>query len=463
MARDGGWRRLLPPDGTARLAAAAGAGVVLVAALVAFLWPGPSRPHCDRENLVVVGGTDVSLNDQRRKLIQDWNDGKPDGGRHRHATLVEVADSADLQHSQIKAVQESGGCDYDVLIMDNTWTAQLAGGGRLRPLTGIGDLEDFFDAALETGTWRGERYAVPFNVDVGLLYSRKGEDVPTSWPGLLDRGVAMQLADYEGLTVNALEAVWNDGGAGLLTGEEHPSEADLRTRVYPALVRLARHQGKLAASRQARELDSIQAFVSGSPLMRNWPYAFSALATEPKMRDGDKLGFDVRALPGDGVLGGQNLAVSAYSPHPDDAAELVKFLSGPYSQSRLFSCGGFAPARYSALGLRPDDLSPNAVKVQSCREIAPTGTKAGKSEAEESFLPGRAQLTTLGRAIVGALPRAESRPVTPHYSTFTATFRDCVEKIFRDNDTYPQNNAGVDAAAFATAVDRSLDGRAGSC
>lgn len=466
MARDGGRRRLLPPDGTARLATAAGAGLVLVAGLVAFLTPGPSRPHCDRENLVVVGGTDVSLNDQRRKLIQDWNNGKPDGGHHRHATLVEVADSADLQHSQIKAVQESGGCDYDVLIMDNTWTAQFADSGHLRPLTGIGHLDDFFDAALETGTWQGERYAVPFNVDVGLLYSRKGEDAPTSWPGLLDQGVAMQLADYEGLTVNALEAVWNDGGAGLLTGDERPSEADLRTRVYPALVRLARHQGRLAASRRARELDSIQAFVSGRPLMRNWPYAFSALATEPKMRDGDELEFAVRPLPGDGVLGGQNLAVSAYSPHPGDAAELVTFLSGPYSQRRLFSCGGFAPARYSALGLRPDDLSPNAVSVKSCHEITSTSsteTKAGKNEAEESFLPSRAQLTTLGRAIVGALPRAKSRPVTPHYSTFTATFRDCVEKIFRDNDTNPQNDAGVDAETLATAVGQSLDGRAGSC
>ena len=463
MGGDGGWRRFLPPDRTAWLAAAAGAALVLVTALVVALWPGPSRPHCDRDNLVVAGGTDVSLNDQRRKLVQDWNDGRPDGRRHRHATLVEVSESADLQHSQLKAVQESRGCGYDVLIMDNTWTAQFAAGGYLLPLTGIGDLRDFFDAALETGTWDGKRYAVPFNADVGLLYSRRGEDVPASWPGLLDKGPAVQLADYEGLTVNALEAVWNDGGAGLLTGTGRPSEADLRGRVYPALVRLARRQGRLAASRQARELDSIQAFVSGTPLMRNWPYAFSALATEPKMRDGDELRFEVGALPGDGVLGGQNLAVSAYSPHPGDAAELVRFLSGPYSQRRLFSCGGFAPARYSALGLRPDDLSPDAVRVRPCAAIAGARSTAGEREAEESFLPGEAQLTALGRAIVSALPRAKSRPVTPHYSTFTATFRSCVEKIFRDYDTYAQNDAGVGAATFAAAVDRALDGRAASC
>ncbi|MFA1542490.1 extracellular solute-binding protein [Actinomadura monticuli] len=456
MARDG-LRRFLPPDAPAWGAAAAGACLILVVAVVVVLRPGPSRPHCDRENLVIVGGTDVSLNFQRRKLVQEWNEGKPGDPPPRHATLVEVADSTDLQHSQIKAVEESGGCDYDVLIMDNTWTAQFASSGYLRPLDDIRDGDDFFGPALKTGAWKGEQYAVPFNVDVGLLYARKGANVPTAWPGLLDEGVAMQLADYEGLTVNALEAVWNDGGAGLLSGDGHPGEADLRERVFPALVRLAKEQGRLAGSRQAKEQDSIKAFLSGTSLMRNWPYAFSALATEPRMRNGDELEFDVRALPGDGVLGGQNLAVSAYSPHPEDAAELVKFLSAKNSQSKLFSCGGFAPARYSALGLRPGDLSPSAVSVPPC------DLGKDKSEAEESFLPSQAQLTTLGRAIVGALPRAKSRPVTPHYSTFSATFRGCVERIFRDEDANPQNDAHVDAAKFAEAVERSLDGRTASC
>ncbi|MFB4307484.1 extracellular solute-binding protein [Actinomadura sp. GTD37] len=460
MARDG-LRRFLPPDATAWGAAAAGACLILVIAVVVALRPGPSRPHCDRENLVVVGGTDVSLNYQRRKLIQDWNKKNP----LRKATLVEVADSTDLQHSQIKAVEESGGCDYDVLIMDNTWTAQFASSGYLRPLDDINEGEDFFGLALQTGAWEGVQYAVPFNVDVGLLYFRKGAKVPAAWPDLLDSGVAMQFGDYEGRTVNALEAVWNGGGAGLLSGDGHPGRADLRKRVFPALVwlakrlvRLAKRQPQLvAASREAKEQDSIQAFVSGTSRMRNWPYAFSALATDPRMRNGDELNFGVRELPGDGVLGGQNLAVSAYSPHPEDAVKLVNFLSDKDSQIKLFSCGGFAPARHSALGLRPGDLSPSAVSV------APCDLGRDKGEAEESFLPSQAQLTTLGRAIVGALPRAQSRPVTPHYSTFSATFRDCVEKIFRGEESKPQNDARVDAASFARAVDQSLDGRTASC
>ena len=45
--------------------------------------------------------------------------------------------------------------------------------------------------------------------------------------------------------------------------------------------------------------------------------------------------------------------------------------------------------------------------------------------------------------------------MTPHYSTFTGTFRGCVQKIF--------DGAGTDAESFARAVERSLDGRTASC
>ncbi|TDD79115.1 extracellular solute-binding protein [Actinomadura darangshiensis] len=448
--------RILPRGRRAWVSAAAGAALVLVAALVVHLWPEPAYPgmkgDCDRSELFVVGGTDVSLKNQRRALIRQWNEGRDAGGRpHPHATLVEVSESTDLQHSQIKAVEEAGGCAYDVLIMDNTWTAQFADSGYLRPLDGIRDQDDFFPAALRTGKRDGELYAVPFNVDVGLLYYREGVTPPSAWPGLVSSDVAMQLADYEGLTVNALEAVWNDGGAGRLTGEDRPSEDDLRTKVYPALARLApRAHGTLAPSRQYGELESIEAFASGTKLMRNWPYAFSALASEPRMRKGARLRFGVTALPGHTVLGGQNLAVSKHSPNPGDAADLVAFLSGTGSQRLLFSCGGFAPGRYSALGLSPGHSSPADVKVQACSSL--TGQPLGPGETD---VPDANQLAQLGRAVVTALGRAEPRPVTPHYSTFTSTFRGCVQKIF--------DRAGTDAESFAEAVERSLDGRTASC
>ncbi|WP_131738950.1 extracellular solute-binding protein [Actinomadura roseirufa] len=441
---------------TAMACSAGGAAAVLAVTLAVLLVPGHRYPamkaDCDRRELVIAGGTDVSLKNQRRALVRQWNEiPYPDGRPHPHATLVEVSDSADLQHSQIKAVAESGSCAYDVLIMDNTWTAQFADGGYLRPLKGIRDLGDFFPAALRTGRRNGEQYAVPFNVDVGLLYYQDGVVPPSTWTGLLDSGAALQLADYEGLTVNALEAVWNDGGDGLLSGDRRPSREELRTEVYPALERLgARARGPLAPSRQERELESIEAFAFGNRLMRNWPYAFPALASEPRMRDGTRLRFGVTAPRAHTVLGGQNLAVARRSPNPDAATDLVGFLTETRGQQLLFSCGGFAPARSSALGLSPGRGAPGDVKVQPCSAL--TGQDLGRGEADTL---GQAELTRLGQAFVTALGRARPRPVTAHYGTFTGTFRGCVQKIF--------DGAGTGAGAFAEAVDRSLDGRTASC
>jgi multiple sugar transport system substrate-binding protein len=142
--------------------------------------------------------------------------------------------------------------------------------------------------------------------------------------------------------------------------------------------------------------------------------------------------------------------VSRFSPNPDDAADLVAFLSGTSSQRLLFSCGGFAPGRYSALGLSPGHSSPADVKVRTCSSL--TGEPLGPGETDA---PDEAQLTQLARAVVTALGRADPRPVTPHYSTFSGTFRGCVQKIV--------DQAGTDAESFSRAIERSLDGRTASC
>ncbi|MEV4258856.1 extracellular solute-binding protein, partial [Spirillospora sp. NPDC049652] len=434
-----------------------GALAVLAAALVSQIHP--SAPYhalaadCDRDDLVIAGGTDESLKAQRRALVKQWNASSYQDGRpHRHARLVEVSDSTDLQHSQLAAVEQSGGCAYDVLIMDNTWTAQFAEAGYLKELHDLPHPADFIPAALRTGQWHGTQYAVPFNLDVGLLYYREGTTPPATWSDLLAQGYDAQLADFEGLTVNVLEDVWNDGAHDVLTGDSRADEKALSSRVFPAIRRLtARVQGPLKASRQYQEQDAINAFADGDKLMRNWPRAFSSLATEPRMRvSDDKLRFHVAPLPGHTVLGGQNLGVSAHSPNPGPSADLVRFLSGTAAQRQLFSCGGFAPARYSALGLSPAKHAPDNVQARTCSDVMGRPPTPGDPD-----LPNQQQLTELGRAVVTALGRALPRPVTEHYPVFSATFRECANKIF-------DGTAG-NADTFAHDVAEALKGRPSAC
>jgi len=82
--------------------------------------------------------------------------------------------------------------------------------------------------------------------------------------------------------------------------------------------------------------------------MRNWPYAY-ALAQENKSPVKDKVG--VTVLPkGSGAnarsvatLGGWNLAVSKFSKHPKEAADLVMYLTGAEEQKRRAIAANFQP------------------------------------------------------------------------------------------------------------------------
>jgi trehalose/maltose transport system substrate-binding protein len=86
--------------------------------------------------------------------------------------------------------------------------------------------------------------------------------------------------------------------------------------------------------------------------MRNWPYAW-ALANAGDSPVKGKVG--VAALPrasdAEGrhaaTLGGQQLAVSRYSVHPAEAADLVRYLTSREEMKRRAIGGSFNPARRS--------------------------------------------------------------------------------------------------------------------
>ncbi|MBO2451090.1 extracellular solute-binding protein [Actinomadura barringtoniae] len=415
---------------------------------------------CGGEDLTVAGGNDVSLNNQRRALVETWN--QQARGDHRPARLIEVSPSSDLQYSQLKAAAESKSCAYDVFILDAPWTAEFARDGYIKEL-GHGDVDspdDFFPPGLQMGAYQGRQYALPFNLDVGLLYYRSGAQPPSSpsaWP---DSRYIAQLGDYEGLTVNALEYAWNHGAAGVLTGDTEPSRAALATKVYPALKAVAARiaqGGSLQTSlmRGYQEQDSIQAFARGADdgLMRHWPYAYRDLANDPKLRDGANLRFNVIAPPGANALGGQTLAISAHSRHEKDALALIQHLTSTASQQRLFSCGGFAPTRFSAFGLKPGPLRDAAVpSLPTCSQLRSAERDNANGEPDNAT-PQR--LSDLAKAIVASLDRARPRPVTDHYETFSATFRGCARKIL--------SGASVAPDTFAHAVQDALKGKSASC
>ena len=263
--------------------------------------------------------------------------------------------------------------DIDVFQIDVIWPAILAPHFMdLAPVLSEKDRADHFKVLIDNDTVDGKLVAVPWFVDAGLLYYRKdllekyGKEVPKTWAELADtakaivdgeakagnsslQGFVWQGKAYEGLVCNALEWIASYGGGSIVDAGgkvtiDNP-QATKALEMAKSWIGTISPKGVLSYS----EEESRGVFQSGNAVfMRNWPYAW-ALANAGDSPVKGKVG--VAVLPqGDGsearhaaALGGQNLAVSRYSEHPKEAADLVRYLTSTEEQKRRAHEGSFNP------------------------------------------------------------------------------------------------------------------------
>jgi trehalose/maltose transport system substrate-binding protein len=427
-----------------RYAVASAASFVLTLAILPGLkWSLSYRPTfhgCGaHDGLVIAADVDISPDFKRRAKIEEWNKGKPPD---RRATLVEIDRSTDATRGQLAAALASGSCAYDVLLVDVAWLPEYAQRGFLTEIDTslLEDPGDFVLQPMKTGQWRGRQYAVPWFTDAGLLYVRNGETSPSTWRDLLDQGYVAQLKDYEGLTVNALEVIWNTQRPLVLSDTIDHVDTSTARVVLTGLDRLAGAGATLSGSRTYAEDESVEAFIGGRAPMRNWPYAFRELTADPRVRTD----FTVKNLPDPlhlSVLGGWDLAVSKRSRRQTEALDLIKFLTRSDTQRDLFQCGGFTPSRNSAFA----DPKP-------CSDA-----KYSKDEQ-----PSPAQFKEFATTLQAALYNARPRPVTPYYAQFSETFRGCVIQVLNAHAGLPGARRPT-SQQLADALTAALRGRHGSC
>lgn len=408
--------------------ASIGVAVGLVATLVATVLPGllTDPDAWEDGEIVILTGRDDSIGGQRQQLVSQWNLLHPDN----KARIVELPALADAQRSEMLARAQAALGEVDVFNLDVTWTAEFAENGYIRALDESRlSTRGFLDGPLNTCRYGGRLWALPFNTDVGLLYYRSDlvGDPPRTWEDLEKQveevrtrtgddvdGYAGQFADYEGLTVNALEAVRGAGG-GLVDDAGEVVVQDQQAAVVDGLERLRK-----IAPAGVPELDedaSIQLFQSGSALfMRNWPRAYRSLAQN--LEGAPPVPFRVAPLPGgSGVLGGQNLAVAAHSTRPRAAQALIEFLTGERSQQILFERGGL-PATRAVVYSDP--------------------------AVQERYSTHEGYVAILEEA----LTTAELRPTQPHYARFSEVFRGAVIGYLRQGRPLADDlQAQLEAAA----------------
>ncbi|MCP2266650.1 extracellular solute-binding protein [Promicromonospora thailandica] len=435
------------------------------------------------DQLTILSGRDETDGGQRRLLVDLWNrvhEAHP-------ARIVEVSSNADRAYSTVLSAAQAGDPAFDVYNLDIPWVPQLARGGYLRALDGASG-DGFLDGPWQAGTWDGTVYALPFNSDVGLLYCNLdlvaeyyGGDVPAAdpipldggWAGLdafahevlaavggerrgLDRppadlAIALQLADYEGCTVNLWEILL---GADALTLDEtgRPTfdRVDAIRDTVDALAGRLRPDGAGGgASLSFDEQGALAAFAAGRAVfLRHWPRALRVL------RGADSVPFRVgfMPMPGGGVLGGQSLAVAAASRYPVAARRLVEFLTDERSHQMIFERGGFAASREAPYR---DPAAPWAREADTEGLAASLVDYATGKGAQGTNDPLRKANDALRLALDGAAPR----PRLQHYVGLSEEFRRYVRAALAPGGTDRPGTRGFDAAGLAERMAAALDGR----
>jgi multiple sugar transport system substrate-binding protein len=280
--------------------------------------------------------------------------------------VQETPDAADQRHQLFVQWLSAGSRDPDVLQLDVIWTPEFASAGWILPLDDrFTDRSDFLPATLAANTWEGRVWAVPWFVDVGILYRRT--DLAPEAPATLEDLVALarrgmqegvpygfvwQGARYEGLVTVFLEILGGFGGQILDAQGRVVVDSPAAVRALRFLRDAVHTQGISPEAVLAWQEERVRfAFQNGQAVfMRNWPYAYTLLGDSARSQVAGRFAVSpMPAQPGGhptAALGGSQLAINARTAHPDLAWALVAYLTDPERMAeRARVVGQFPPRR----------------------------------------------------------------------------------------------------------------------
>lgn len=272
--------------------------------------------------------------------------------------------SADSQRQQMVRRLAANDSALDILGLDVTWTPEFAEAKWIEPWPAEEAkkiTDGTLDAMVKTSTWKNRLYSAPFNTNTQLLWYRK-DLVPTppkTWAEMIAMSeklasqgkahfVETQGAQYEGFTVWFNTMVASAGGQIL---SNDGSKAALGPAALEALKTMKTFATSVAAdpsfSNQMEDNNRL-AFESGvAPFELNYPFIYpSAKKNVPKIFKNlawttyPRLKADE---PAHVTIGGNDLAVSAFSPHKQLAFRAIECLRGPENQIANAVKGGLPP------------------------------------------------------------------------------------------------------------------------
>jgi multiple sugar transport system substrate-binding protein len=408
----------------------------LAAVLLAAAIGGCGRGH-DPHVLTFAGSAVGAEAEAIRRQLDRFHAAHPS----IRVVLRATPDAADQRHQLYVQWLNAHAPDPDLLQLDVVWTPEFAAAGWILGLDPFQPAtSDFFPAAVAANRWNGVLYALPWFIDVGMLYWRT--DLMASPPASLDElkrlatvareqhglpfGLVWQGARYEGLVTVFVEYLGAFGGRIL--------DADGRVALDSAAALAA-----LTAMRDEIHVDRIVppaaltwqeeqvrfAFQNGqAAFMRNWPYAFALLQDGTQSSVAGR--FAVASFPAGpsgartAALGGSVLAINAYTGDRDAAYQLLDYLLQPEQLLERARVVGQYPPRPSLY---------DASELAGVLPIAPLVAR-------------------------GLIERAVARPVTPVYSELSGILQIALHRALTDQQT-PRAALAEAAAAIETLLDKA--------
>jgi multiple sugar transport system substrate-binding protein len=275
-----------------------------------------------------------------------------------------LPNGADGQRQQLVRRLAAHDTSMDILGLDVTWEAEFAEAGWIRPWTGANKdaaSNGTLKAPLETATWKGQLYAVPYNSNTQLLWYRDDlvPNPPKTWDEMIDDSIQLakqgkphlieiQGAQYEGVVVwfNSLIA---SAGGSVLTPDG--TKASMGAPAVKALTIMKRLAGSAAAdpslSVQMEDQNRLAMESGAAAFELNYPFVYPSMKADkpdlfkhftwaqyPSVTAGE---------PSHVTIGGIDMAISKYSKHPDLAFQAALCLRNRDNQKVAATKGGLPP------------------------------------------------------------------------------------------------------------------------
>ncbi len=385
-------------------------------------WPGPSSFH----------GLIDKFNEQNK-------------GKFQVTYRVMAADTWQ-RFDMFKTELQAGGGDIDIIGGTSAWTAEFADNGWIMDVSSRFPKDErskFVNGQIQSLTYEGKIWGVPWLADVGLLFYRKDlleqsgfSEPPQTWQELKEMskkvvqdsatryGFVFQGAINETGTCNGLEYLWTHGGE-VLDGDRVIIDSP------ESVAGLTTEQSMVAegvtpqAVANYTLLESLTTFLNGDAVFCRWWPSLYGTTSDPEMSKIKPEQVGISPLPvGDrqhqaaSCLAGDNLLINASSEMKDEAWEFIRFITSEESQKSWALVEPNLPARKTlyddrqvleAMPVIP--ATKEALRSARLRPVSPSYSEMSRTMAEQfnSVLTGATSAEQAVETLQGELKQIIER------------------------------------------------------